>query len=125
MSATILIVDDLEDNRAVLARRLERHGYKVREARSGTDAVAQCMNDRPDLIIMDISMPEMDGIEAWRTIQDMCDSPPPAIAFTATHIRDVKLMCLEHGFSAYLEKPCETPVMIQEIKRCLAARIAA
>ena len=125
MSAVVLIVDDIEDHRALLARRLERHGYRVREAQGGADAVAKCMADRPDLIIMDISMTEMDGIEAWRALCEMCDDPPPAIAYTATRIRDVELMCIEHGFSAYLEKPCETQVLIQEIKRSLAAKIAA
>ena len=125
MSATILIVDDLEDNRAVLARRLERFGYTVHEACDGSDAVAQCMNNRFDLIIMDISMPEMDGIEAWRSLQEMCDNPPPAIALTAVRIRDVEMACRESGFSAYLEKPCDTPVLICEVKRCLAIRNAA
>lgn len=125
MSATILVVDDLEDNRALLARRLERMGYNVREAVSGSDAVARSLRNRPDLIIMDISMPEMDGIEAWRMLHEMCDDPPPVIALTAIRVRDIELTCLELGFRAYLEKPCDAAVLRKEVERCLALKDAA
>lgn len=119
MVATILVVDDLPDHRVLLSRRLARLGYDVREAVDGADAVACAMSHRPDLIIMDISMPELDGIEAWRTLQEMCDAPPPAIALTATRIRDVQVACMEHGFSAYLEKPFVVAELMSAIETCL------
>lgn len=124
MGASILIVDDLEDHRALLARRLERLGFQIREAVDGADAVAITMNARPDVIIMDLSMPEMDGLEAWRMLQDMCDDPPPVIALTATRIRDVELACIEHGFSAFLEKPCATADLAAAINACLDKKAA-
>lgn len=125
MKATVLVVDDLEENRALLARRLERVGFQVREAMSGADAVACAIGERPDLIIMDISMPEIDGIEAWRILQEMCPNPPPIIALTAVCVRDLELTCLELGFSAYLQKPCDMARLKREIDTCLSLREAA
>jgi len=125
VKATVLVVDDLEENRALLARRLERVGFQVREAISGADAVACAIGERPDLIIMDISMPEIDGIEAWRILQEMCPNPPPIIALTAVCVRDLELTCLELGFSAYLQKPCDMALLKREIDTCLSLREAA
>lgn len=118
MTQTVLVVDDLEDNRAMLARRLERAGYRIIEATDGAEAVAITVNDRPDLILMDISMPGVDGIEAWRIICEMCDHPPPAIALTATCIADVKHTCLEIGFRAFLTKPVDFAELIETVKVC-------
>ncbi|MEZ5956704.1 MAG: response regulator [Hyphomonadaceae bacterium] len=125
MKTTILVVDDLEENRALLARRLERLGFEVREAISGADAVVCAIGERPDLIIMDISMPEIDGIEAWRILQEMCPNPPPVIALTAVCVRDLEHTCLELGFSAYLQKPCDIAVLKREIDACLVQSKAA
>jgi CheY-like chemotaxis protein len=120
MNATLLIVDDLADNRAVLSRPLAKLGYCIREAENGAEAVSRCLIERPDVIIMDISMPEMDGIEALRTLHEMCENPPPAIALTATRVRDIQWTCAEVGFRAYLEKPCTMSNLTQVVEQCLA-----
>jgi hypothetical protein len=109
----------------MLRLRLERAGYDVEEAVDGGDSVAQVQAVRPDLIVMDISMPGMDGIEAWRMMEDLGIDRPPAIAVTAVCISDVRLACLEAGFSAYLAKPINFTEMLRTIEKCLITERAA
>lgn len=117
----VLIAEDHESNRRVLSRRLARQGYDVLEAANGAEAVAMVQEHAPDVILMDISMPVLDGLEAWRMIEQMCEKPPVAIALTATAIRDVQLACHDAGFSDYITKPvdfrrlCETIDMFSAI----------
>ena len=81
-STTILVVDDYSDNRMLLATWLRAKGYKVIEARDGKEGVLQANRANPDLILMDLAMPELDGIEATRQLRqrrahfantDLCD----------------------------------------------------
>ena len=115
----VLVADDVSSNREMLRIRLERAGFEVLAAKDGADAVAQATTTRPDLIVMDISMPDVDGLEAWRMISDTLDTPPPAIAVTATSIADVKLACLEAGFADYLTKPLDFAALLRSINRLL------
>ncbi|MEQ1618454.1 MAG: response regulator [Terricaulis sp.] len=105
MPLTILVVEDHAVNREMICLRLRRVGYRVNEARDGAQAVAMVQQDPPDIIIMDLSMPVMDGVEAWRMIKELVDAPPPVIALTAVAIRDMELTCSDLGFGAYLTKP--------------------
>ena len=120
--SVILVAEDHDVNREVLCRRLKRRGFAVIEARDGAEAVAAVQTNQPDLVLMDISMPVMDGIEAWRLITETVCAPPPAIALTATFIADVRLLCQEAGFSAFLGKPIEMSVLLTEMESLLAAR---
>jgi|CXWL01.1.fsa_nt_gi CheY-like chemotaxis protein len=117
MPITILVVDDIEANRAILRRRLQRKGFAVIEAANGAEAVALTQEWRPDVILMDLSMPVMDGIEAWRMICELIDDPPAAIALTAVTIQDVRLACDEIGFRAFLTKPVDFRLLLATIEK--------
>lgn len=117
MAPKLLLAEDHDDNRRIVRRRLEKHGYAVIEARDGAEAVAKARETAPDLIIMDLSMPELDGIEAWRMICDLMETPPPVIALTATVIQDVRLNCAEMGFKAFLTKPVEFQTLVETIEK--------
>lgn len=121
MPLTILVVEDHEVNRAMLCLRMRRLGHEVFEACNGAEAVAMAQQGALDLIIMDLSMPVMDGIEAWRMISELVDAPPPAIALTAITIRDVRLTCHDIGFSAYLTKPVDFAALVATIDRLTGA----
>lgn len=117
MTVSILLVEDHEPSRAMLAERLRRSGFEVWTAVDGRHGVAATLERRPDIILMDLSLPSLDGVEAWRTICEMCDDPPPAIAMTACTIQDVQHLCVELGFSAYFTKPCVFADLVSEINR--------
>jgi CheY-like chemotaxis protein len=102
---TILVAEDDEPSRTLIARRLTGAGYDVITATDGADAVAKCLNFRPDILLMDLSMPELDGVDAWRTLLEMMETPPPVVAVTGARIRDVQITCSELGFAAYIQKP--------------------
>ncbi|MBY0563346.1 MAG: response regulator [Hyphomonadaceae bacterium] len=106
MLPSILIAEDDDPCRAMLGQRFQRLGYKVFEAADGAEAVALTLNHAPDVLILDLTLPRMDGIEAWRLICDLAPTPPTAIALTATAILDLQLQCSEMGIFAYLTKPC-------------------
>ena len=117
MALKLLLAEDHEENRRIVRRRLEKQGYSVIEARDGAEAVTKARDASPDLIIMDLSMPELDGIEAWRMICDLMEAPPPVIALTATVIQDVRLDCADLGFSAFLTKPVDFKILVETIEK--------
>lgn len=117
MPLNILVVEDHDVNREMICLRLRRVGYRVAEARDGSQAVAMVQQDPPDLVIMDLSMPVMDGVEAWRMISELLPEPPPVIALTAVAIRDMELICADLGFGAYLTKPVDFAALIATIRR--------
>jgi len=101
----ILLVDDSEINRRVTREMLRRAGAAVTEAASGPEAIAKTKTTAWDLVVMDISMPEMDGVEASHRIQDLLDKPPPMIALTAHAGAESRRKFLSLGFAGYLPKP--------------------
>lgn len=117
MPLKILVVEDHEVNREMICLRLRRLGHAVAEARNGAQAVATVQHDLPDIIIMDLSMPVLDGIEAWRMICELLPEPPSVIALTAIAIRDVQLTCDDLGFGAYLTKPVDFSALVAAIER--------
>ncbi len=117
MPLSILVVEDHDVNREMICMRLRRVGHDVAEARNGAEAVAMVQQSEPDIIIMDLSMPVMDGIEAWRMIGELLPEPPPVIALTAIAIRDVQLTCDDLGFGAYLTKPVDFAALMATIGR--------
>lgn len=119
MSVSILLVEDHEPSRTMLSERLRRRGFEIFTAIDGRHAVAAALEHRPDIILMDLSLPALDGVEAWRIICDMCDDPPPAIAMTACTIQDVRNLCAELGFSAYVTKPCAFAELVSHIDQLL------
>jgi len=106
--ATILLVEDHEDNRDMLTRRLERKGYRVIAAVDGAEGVAMAGQHRPDLILMDLSLPIMDGWEATRRIKaDPNTKDIPVVALTAHAMAGDREKALGAGCDEYETKPVD------------------
>ena len=125
LSRKILLVEDNELNRDMLLRRLERAGYRVVIANDGAQGVAKARSDLPDLILMDISLPVMDGWEATQQLKaDPQTAGIPIIALTAHAMAGDREKALAAGCNDYDTKPIELPRLIGKIERCLNGSIA-
>ncbi|MEO8560937.1 MAG: response regulator [bacterium] len=117
---TLLLVEDNEDNRVIYSTVLRHLGYTVVEAEDGAQAIALARSVLPDLILMDISIPEVDGWEATRILRgDPATKSIPIIALTAHALADDRLRATEVGFTAYLAKPIEPRAVVAEVRRWL------
>ncbi len=120
--AKILLVEDNEMNRDMLSRRLERRGYEVIIAVDGQAGVAMATSECPDLILMDMSLPVIDGWEATRTLKA---APPtsgiPIIALTAHAMSTDRDKALDAGCDDYDTKPIELPRLLGKIEALLGA----
>ena len=116
--AKILLVEDNEMNRDMLSRRLERKGYELVIAEDGGQGVELAESEQPDLILMDMSLPVMDGWEATRTIKnDKGMGDTPVIALTAHAMAEDRDKALEAGCDEFATKPVEMPDLLEKIKR--------
>ena len=116
--ATILVADDDTDVRGTLSRSLVRHGYEVLTANSGVEALAMTRQMLPDLLVLDMAMPGLDGIEVCRRLRaDPSVSDTPVLFLTAQHRLPDRLRGLDAGGDDYITKPFD----IQE----LTARVRA
>jgi CheY-like chemotaxis protein len=119
-SSTILVVDDYSDNRMLLATWLRTKGYKVIEAADGKEGVLQANRSNPDLILMDLAMPELDGIEATRQLrQRRAHSSTPIFAISAYATHDVKEDALAAGCNAVFAKPIDLTSLLGTIRSTL------
>ena len=119
----ILVVEDNEDNRDSLSRRLERRGFEVLMAHDGRHGVEMAAAEKPDLILMDMNMPEMDGWEATRMIKSTPDAADvPVIALTAHAMTGDRERALESGCSDYHTKPVEFQKLLAQIETLLQRR---
>jgi CheY-like chemotaxis protein len=125
MPATILIADDHDDNRELLQLLLAGAGYDVREARDGRECLAIAQDESPDLIVIDLSMPVLDG---WGVFQELrADDRTrtiPCMAVTA-HAELDRNQALETGFSAYVSKPYSGEALLKTVATMLANRKSA
>ena len=121
----ILLVEDNEMNRDMLSRRLERRGYQVIIAVDGQQGVDLAKSETPELILMDMSLPVIDGWEATRQLKAM-DSMKgiPVIALTAHAMSGDREKALEAGCDDYDTKPIELPRLLGKIEALLAAKKA-
>lgn len=118
--AKILLVEDNEMNRDMLSRRLQRKGYEVVIALDGEQGVAMAQSERPDLILMDMSLPVLDGWEATRTIKAIPDiAAVPVIALTAHAMAGDQEKCFEAGCDDYDTKPVDLPRLLTKIEALL------
>jgi two-component system cell cycle response regulator DivK len=121
-SKTVLLVEDNEDNRTVYRTILEHFGYGVIEARNGEDGVNMAREQHPDLILMDISIPLIDGWEATRILKsEPGTSGIPIIALTAHALATDRAKANEVGCDGYLAKPCEPRRVVAEVERFIGA----
>jgi CheY-like chemotaxis protein len=116
----ILLVEDNEMNRDMLSRRLSRRGYDVLTADDGARGVAAAAAEKPDLILMDMSLPVIDGWEATRRLKAATDTRAiPVIALTAHAMSADLEKAMEAGCDDYDTKPVELPRLLEKIERLL------
>jgi two-component system, cell cycle response regulator DivK len=120
---SILIVDDVEDNRRIYATFLRREGFEVATAVDGRDALAKASALVPDLVVMDLAIPVIDGWEATRRLkQDRRTRAIPVIALTGHVLAGARTQAKEAGCAAFLTKPCLPDELTREIRRVLGMR---
>lgn len=121
MSERILIVDDDLDSLKLIGLMLQRHGYEVMAANAGTQALSKAAADHPDLIILDVMMPDMDGYEVCRRLRGNQNTRAiPIIMFTAKTLVDDKVAGFEAGADDYLTKPTHPAELASRVKAILA-----
>ena len=119
---TVLIVEDNELNMKLVRDLLEAHGYATIEARNGTEALALARAHHPDLVLMDIQLPEVSGLEVTKWLkddEDLCDIP--VIAVTAFAMKGDEERIRQGGCEAYLSKPISIGLFIDTVRRFVEA----
>lgn len=120
MSKKILIVEDNDLNLKLFRDLLEAHGYETVETKDGMEAIRLAGSLRPDLILMDIQLPEVSGLDVTRQIKaDDAIKAIPIIAVTAFAMKDDEQKILQAGCEAYISKPISIVPFIQTVKRFL------
>ncbi|EKQ68034.1 response regulator with CheY-like receiver domain and winged-helix DNA-binding domain [Leptolyngbyaceae cyanobacterium JSC-12] len=124
--ARILLVEDNEMNRDMLSRRLERKGFQILIAIDGAQGVALAYAERPDLILMDMSLPELDGWEATRQLKATPDTQAiPIIALTAHAMAGDREKCFDAGCNDYDTKPIDFPRLLSKIQNLLGSEVVS
>jgi CheY-like chemotaxis protein len=117
----VLLVDDSEDSREMYSLYLARRGFEIAEAATGQSAVDQAATLSPDVVVMDLSLPDMDGASAIQRIKDDPRSKDAAIVVVSGHGKPGGAPT----WDAYLTKPCLPDALEKEIRRLLTARATA
>ncbi|MCI0711379.1 MAG: response regulator [Chloroflexi bacterium] len=118
--AKILLVEDNEMNRDMMVRRLQHEGHTVVAAANGREAIELAEKEKPDLILMDISLPEMDGWEATRELKNRAETQQiPIIALTAHATHEDRVKSMEAGADAFETKPFRMPRLSAKIEKLL------
>ncbi|HSU14269.1 response regulator [Longimicrobium sp.] len=117
---TVLIVEDQIEMRAINAMYLHHHGYRVLATDNGAEGIRAAREEHPDLILMDISMPGMDGIRATETLKlDPETGAIPVVIITAHRYGSVGKRAIDAGCDGYLTKPCDPRRVLEEVRRRL------
>jgi CheY-like chemotaxis protein len=118
---TVLVVEDFEDNRFMMRRLLEMSGYRVVEAVNGNQAVESAASERPDIILMDLSLPQLDGLAATRRIRAQEGSRKvPIVAVSAHDSADFHAEALAAGCNEYVTKPIDFDQLVALLDRLTA-----
>ena len=121
-ASTILIIEDYSDSRTLLSALLRGQGYKVVEARDGKEGLRQANGVTPDLILMDLAMPEMDGVEATRRLRQRHTlSHTPIFAISAYATAEVKDDAIAAGCAEVFAKPIDIESLLGRIKATLGS----
>ena len=119
-ATTILYVEDNAENRTLIRRVLEADGYRVVEASNAEKALAQIEKEHPDLILMDINMPDMDGYTLTAKIKSIpAYKDIPIIAVTANVMRGDREKSLKAGCDGYIQKPIDIDILTRQLERYL------
>lgn len=118
---TVLVVEDFADNRFMMRKLLEMSGYQVVEAVDGKEAVEVAESARPDLILMDLSLPRLDGLDATRRIRELDGlRHVPIVAVSAHDTNDFHADALAAGCNEYVTKPIDFDELDALVKKLLA-----
>ena len=114
----VLLVEDSEDTLAIYTLMLEHHGFRVLGATTGADGIAAARASRPDVIVMNLSLPGLDGLSAAHILkQDPTTAGIPIIACTAFIQEEGARPAKQAGCDSYLEKPCDPSRVLAEVER--------
>lgn len=123
MKATVLVVEDNDDNRALVVKVLGRQGYRVLEATSGEQALEVAARERPDLVLMDLNLAGMTGFDATRRLKaDPELGRVPVVALTAYAMVGDRERALEAGCDGYLSKPVDVRKLPGQVESYLRER---
>ena len=120
MPKKILIVEDEANIRELLRLYLEREGYTVLEAENGVEGIKKWKSDKPDMLLLDVMMPVMDGMEATQRIRDLKREDAasiPIIAMTAQTTADIRETCRKAGMDDYIAKPIREEELAKVIRK--------
>jgi two-component system, cell cycle response regulator DivK len=119
----VLVVEDYQDAREMYAAYLTFSGYRVAEATNGIEAIEKTIDLMPDIILMDLALPKMDGWEATRRLKlDERTKHIPIVALTGHALAGHSDLAREAGCDAFVTKPCLPDALVAEIQRMLSAR---
>lgn len=122
----ILLVEDFDDTRLMMRLWLQRKGYRVIEADTGEEAVTVAQRERPDLIIMDMKMPGMNGLDATQEIrQDQALRDTPIVAVSAYGVEEYRSLALEAGCDEYVSTPFDPVALAEIIASLLTAQVSS
>ena len=123
---TVLLVEDNEDNRIVYSTILKHYGYRVVEALNGEEGISKARSEKPDVVLMDISIPIIDGWEATQVLKhDPVTRDIPIIALTAHAMQGDRQRCLDAEMDGYVAKPIKPVELFEVIDRVMAAHATA
>ncbi len=123
MGAKILYIEDNPDNRLLVRRILMVEDYEVVEAEDGPSGIEAALRERPDLILMDMNLPEMDGYELTRRLRELPElAGTPIIAMTANVMHGDREKSLEAGCDGYIPKPIDVDALPHQIEQFLRAK---
>jgi len=123
-SFTVLYVEDDSESRLLVRRVLQAEGYNMLEAKDAADGLASAKEQRPDLILVDINLPEVDGLTLARQIKAVADlASTPVVALTANVMRGDRERSLGAGCDGYIQKPIDVDLLPRQISGYLRKRI--
>ena len=121
MTHVILVVEDNERNLKLLRDVLEYAGYDVRAARTAEDGIKLAVSDPPDLVLMDLQLPGIDGVEALHRLRESpLTADIPVVAVTAQAMKQDRERALRAGFDGYVEKPISVRAFPDQVRRFLS-----
>jgi two-component system, cell cycle response regulator DivK len=121
MTYVILLVEDNERNLKLLRDVLDYAGYDVRVARTAEDGISLATSEPPDLVLMDLQLPGIDGMEALRRLRESPRTADiPVVAVTAQAMKDDRERALDAGFNGYIEKPISVRTFPDQVHRFLS-----
>lgn len=123
-SFTVLYVEDDSESRLLVRRVLQAEGYSMLEAKDAADGLASAKEQRPDLILVDINLPEVDGLTLARQIKAVADlASTPVVALTANVMRGDRERSLGAGCDGYIQKPIDVDLLPRQISGYLRKRL--